>query len=58
MIYVSQNAAQYAIVIVASVLQNVFQDAINVIVLHVFAAHLIVIILVAVYAFALLANVI
>jgi len=35
---------------------NVYQDAINAIVLHAFAAQLIVIILAAVFAFAHLAN--
>ncbi len=45
----------YVIAIVASVSQNAYQDAINVIVLPA-VALLIAIILVAVFAFALLAN--
>ena len=51
-----QHVVQYAIAIAASVSQDVFQDAINVIVILAFAAHLIVIILVAAFAFAAHAN--
>ena len=52
---VNHHVAQYVIAIVASVSQNAYQDAVNVIVLLA-AAQLIVTILVAVFAFALLAN--
>ena len=55
MTYVLQNVAQYAIAILASVFQNVYQDAVNATALHA-AAQLIVIILVAVSVFAVLAN--
>ena len=51
-----QHVVKYAIAIAASVSQDVFQDAINVIVIHAFAAHLYAIILVVAYASALLAN--
>ena len=50
-----QHAAQYVTAIVASVSLNAYQDAINATALHA-AAQLIVTILVAVFAFALLAN--
>ena len=56
MIYALLLVALYAIVIVASVSQNAFQDAVNAFALLVFAARLIAIILVAAYAFALHAN--
>ena len=56
MTYVLQNVAQYAIVILASVFQNVYQDAVNAIVHHAFAAQHIAVTLVAVFAIALLAN--
>ncbi len=56
MISALQHVVQYAIAITASVFQDVYQDAINVIVIHAFAAQLYAIILVAAYAFALLAN--
>ena len=56
MIYALLLVALYAIVIVASVSQNAFQDAVNAFALLVFAALLIAIILVAAYAFALHAN--
>ena len=52
---VNHHVAQYVTAIVASVSQNAYQDAVNVIVLLA-AAQLIVTILVAVFAFALLAN--
>ena len=52
---VNHHVAQYVTAIVASVSQNVYQDAVNAIVLLA-AAQLIVIILVAVFVFALLAN--
>ncbi len=52
---VKHHVAQYVTAIVASVSQNAYQDAVNVIVLLA-AAQLIVTILVAVFAFALLAN--
>ena len=52
---VNHHVAQYVTAIVASVSQNVYQDAVNAIVLLA-AAQLIVTILVAVFAFALLAN--
>ena len=52
---VNHHAVQYVTAIVASVSQNAYQDAINVIALHA-VAQLIVIILVAAFAYALLAN--
>ena len=52
-----QHAAQYVTAIVASVSLNAYQDAINAIAHHA-AAQLIAIILAAVSAFAVLANVI
>ena len=58
MTYVLQNVAQYAIVILASVFQNVYQDAVNAIVHHAFAVQHITVTLVAIFATALLANVI
>ena len=56
MTYVLQNVAQYAIVILASVFQNVYQDAVNATVHHAFAAQHIAVTLVAVFAIALLAD--
>ena len=56
MTYVLQNVAQYAIAILASVFQNVYQDAVNAIVHHAFAVQHIVVTLVAVFAIALLAD--
>ena len=56
MTYVLQNVAQYAIVILASVFQNVYQDAVNATALHAFAFQAIAVILAAVFAFALHAN--
>ena len=56
MTYVLQNVAQYAIAILASVFQNVYQDAVNATVHHAFAAQHIAVTLVAVFAIALLAD--
>ena len=56
MTYVLQNVAQYAIAILASVFQNVYQDAVNATVHHAFAAQHIAVTLVAVFAIALLAS--
>ena len=56
MIYVLQDAVPYVTAIVASVFQNVYQDAANAIALHAFAFQVIAVILAAVFAFALHAN--
>ena len=56
MISVLQLVVQFATVIIASVFQNAYQDAINAIVTPAFAAQLIAAILVAAFAFALHAN--
>ena len=56
MIYVPQDAVHYVTAIVASVSQNVYQDAANAIALHAFAFQVIAVILAAVFAFALHAN--
>ena len=56
MIYVPQDVVHYVTAIVASVSQNVYQDAANAIALHAFAFQVIAVILAAVFAFALLAN--
>ena len=56
MIFVPLFVALYVIAIIASAFLDVYQDAINVIVILAFAAHLIVIILVAAFAFAAHAN--
>ena len=58
MIYVLQDAVHYVTAIVASVSQNVYQDAANAIALHAFAFQVIAVILAAVFVFAVLANVI
>ena len=56
MIYVLQDAAPYVTAIVASVFQNVYQDAVNATALHAFAFQVIAVILAVVFAFALHAN--
>ena len=56
MISAPQDVVQSAIAIIASVFQDAYQDVINVIAIHAFAAQLYAMILVAAYAFALHAN--
>ena len=56
MIYVPQDVVHYVTAIVASVSQNVYQDAANAIALHAFAFQVIAVTLVAVFAIALLAD--